>query len=155
VTGSCRNGDNPRHVRIEEQRELIAPRADVWQLLSEPHHLSDWWPGYTTIRPDRRGLAEGARWQVARGSMPGLLRRPGGEGLIVVTAVEAPVRLAWRDLQQRFEAEIRLEPGHEGTTRATLTLVAPYWRVVAEGLRLTPRQALARLHALCQTAASL
>src|SRR3981081_405953 len=75
-------------MRIEEQRELLATRGDVWNLLAEPHHLSDWWPGYTTIRPDRRGLAEGARWQIVRGSAPGLLRRPGGEGLIVVTAVE-------------------------------------------------------------------
>jgi len=31
-------------MRIEAQRELIAARGDVWELLSEPHHLSDWWP---------------------------------------------------------------------------------------------------------------
>jgi uncharacterized protein YndB with AHSA1/START domain len=142
-------------VRIEEQKELIANRADVWALLSEPHHLSDWWPGYTTVRPDRRGVAEGARWQVTRSAAPGLLRRPGGEGVIVVTAVEPPLRLAWHDLQQRFDAEIRLEPAADGNTRATLTVEAPLWRLVAEGLRPTPRQALARLHALCQTAASL
>jgi uncharacterized protein YndB with AHSA1/START domain len=142
-------------VRIEAQRELIAAREDVWALLSEPRHLSDWWPGYATIRPDRRGLAEGARWQVARSAAPGLLRRPGGEGLIVVTAVDPPVRLAWRDLQQRFDAEIRLEPAPEGHTRASLAIDAPWWRLVAEGLQSTPRQALARLHALCQTAASL
>jgi len=142
-------------VRIEEQRELIAARGDVWKLLSEPHHLSDWWPEYTTIRPDRRGLAEGARWQVARGGSPGFLRRPGGEGMIVVTAVEPPARFGWHDLQQRFDAEIRLEPAPDGHTRATLTIEASPLRIVAEGLRPTPRQALARLHALCQTAASL
>jgi uncharacterized protein YndB with AHSA1/START domain len=142
-------------VRIDAQKELIATRDDVWALLSEPHHLSDWWPAYTTIRPDRRGFAEGARWQVTRSAAPGLLRRPGGEGMVVVTAVEPPLRLAWRDLQQRFDAEIRLEPASGGHTRATLTVEAPVWRLVAEGLRPTPRQALARLHALCQTAAGL
>jgi uncharacterized protein YndB with AHSA1/START domain len=142
-------------VRIEAQRELIAARDDVWELLSEPHHLSDWWPEYTTIRPDRRGLAEGARWQVARGGSPGFLRRPGGEGLIVVTTVEPPLRFGWHDLEQSFDAEIRLEPGPGGHTRATLTIDASPWRLVAEGLRPTPRLALARLHALCQTAASL
>ena len=142
-------------MRIEAQRELIAPREDVWNLLAEPRHLSDWWPEYTTVRPDRRGLAEGARWQVTRGGSPGFLRRPGGEGLIVVTAVEPSVRLAWNDLQQRFEAVIQLEPAPGGHTRATLTIEATPWRVVAEGLRPVPRQALARLHALCQTAASL
>jgi len=142
-------------VRIEAQRELVAARDDVWELLSEPHHLSDWWPEYRTIRPDRRGLAEGARWQVARGGSPGFLRRPGGEGQIVVTAVEPPLRFAWHDLEQRFDAEIRLELARDGHTRAILTLAATPWRLVAEGLRPTPRQALARLHALCQTAADL
>ena len=142
-------------MRIEAQRELVAARDDVWELLSEPHHLSDWWPEYRTIRPDRRGLAEGARWQVARGGSPGFLRRPGGEGLIVVTAVEPPLRFAWHDLEQRFDAEIRLELARDGHTRAILTLDATPWRLVAEGLRPAPRQALARLHALCQTAADL
>lgn len=133
----------------------MAIRGDVWELLAEPRHLADWWPGYTTIRPDRRGLAEGARWQVVRSHAPGLLRRPGGEGLIVVTKVEPGLRFAWHDIQQAFDADIRLEPASEGNTRATLVVEASGWRIVAEGLRSLPRQALARLHALCQTAASL
>jgi uncharacterized protein YndB with AHSA1/START domain len=147
--------ENQRAVRIEAQKELIALRGDVWALLEEPRHLADWWPGYATIRPDRRGLAEGARWQVVRGRVPGLLRRPGGEGMVVIDTVEPGLRLRWQDLQQGFSADLRLEPAREGNTRATLVLEAPWWRIVAEGLRSTPRQALARLHALCQTAASL
>jgi uncharacterized protein YndB with AHSA1/START domain len=147
--------DNPWAVRIEAQRELLAPRGDVWALLAEPRHLADWWPGYSIIRPDRRALAEGARWEVVRGQAPGLLRRPGGEGMVVISTVEPGLRLGWRDLQQGFVADIRLEPAPGGNTRATLVLEAPWWRVVAEGLRSAPRQALARLHALCQTAASL
>jgi hypothetical protein len=75
--------------------------------------------------------------------------------MIVITKVEPGLRLAWHDLQQHFDADIRLEPAPEGNTRATLVLEASPWRLVAEGLRSTPRQALARLHALCQTAASL
>jgi uncharacterized protein YndB with AHSA1/START domain len=142
-------------VRIEAETELVATRGDAWALLAEPHHLSDWWPGYASIRPDRRGLAEGARWQVVRGGEIGLLRRPGGDGLIVITAVEPEHRLAWNDVQQQFTAELLLEPAREGNTRATLTVEAPTWRAVAEGLRPIPRKALARLHALCQTAATL
>jgi hypothetical protein len=142
-------------VRIEAETELIAARGDAWALLAEPHHLSDWWPGYTSIRPDRRGLAEGARWQVVRGGEVGLLKRPGGEGLIVITAVEPERRLAWEDLQQRFAADLRLELAPGGNTRALLAVEAPAWRAVAEGLRPLPRKALARLHALCQTAATL
>ena len=155
MTAPCRNRDNHGVVRVEAQAELIATRGDVWELLAEPRHLADWWPDYSTIQPDRRGLAEGARWQVVRGSTPGLLRRPGGEGMLVITKVEPELRLAWHDLQQDFEAEIRLEPAPEGHTRATLVVEASTWRILAEGLRSTPRHALARLHALCQTAASL
>jgi len=155
VTGPCWNRDNDGVVRVEAQAELIATRGEVWELLAEPRHLADWWPDYSTIRPDRRGAAEGARWQVVRGSTPGLLRRPGGEGMLVITKVETELRLAWHDLQQDFDAEISLEPAPEGHTRATLVVEAPAWRIVAEGLRSTPRHALARLHALCQTAASL
>jgi uncharacterized protein YndB with AHSA1/START domain len=142
-------------VRIEAQTELIAARSDVWALLVEPRHLSDWWPGYASIRPDRRGLAEGARWQVVRGGSIGLLRRPESEGMVVITAVEPDFRLAWRDVQQQFTAELLLEPAADGRTRATLSVESTGWRAVAEGLRPLPRQALARLHALCQTAANL
>jgi uncharacterized protein YndB with AHSA1/START domain len=142
-------------VQIEAQTELLAPRGDVWALLAEPHHLSDWWPGYTAVRPDRRGLAEGARWQIVRGRAAGFLRRSGGEGLVVITTLEPGLRFGWRDLQQGFTADIRLEPAPDGNTRAILALEAPWWRLVAEDLRPRPRQALARLHALCQTAATL
>jgi uncharacterized protein YndB with AHSA1/START domain len=142
-------------VRIEAQTELIAARSDVWALLVEPRHLSDWWPGYASIRPDRRGLAEGARWQVVRGGSIGLLRRPESEGMVVITAVEPDFRLAWHDVQQQFTAELLLEPAADGRTRATLSVDSTGWRAVAEGLRPLPRQALARLHALCQTAANL
>jgi uncharacterized protein YndB with AHSA1/START domain len=141
-------------VRIEASGELAAPSADVWALLAEPHHLSDWWPGYATIRPDRRGLAPGARWQVTRSESPGLLRRPGGSGLIVLSDVDSGRTLAWRDVEQGFAAEIRIEP-EDGATKAVVSLEAPWWRIRVEGLRRAPQQALSRLHALCQTAAGL
>ena len=142
-------------MRIEAETELIATRPDVWALLVEPEHLADWWPGYASIRPDRRGLAEGARWQAARGGSIGLLRRPESVGTLVVTAVEPDHRFAWHDVEQRFTAELCLEPAADGMTRATLTIESPGVRAVLEGLRPLPRQALARLHALCQTAATL
>ena len=73
----------------------------------------------------------------------------------MLTAVEPEQRLAWQDVQQQFTAEIRLEPAADGRTRARLTIEASTWRAVAEGLRPLPRKALGRLHALCQTAATL
>lgn len=141
-------------MRVEASRRLLAPREDVWALLAEPYHLSDWWPGYTAIRPDRRGLAPGARWTVVRSADVGLLRRPGGEGMIVIESVEPTLDLAWRDLEQSFTAEIAIANA-DGETDARLSLEAPWWRLFAEGLRAAPEQALARLHALCQTADSL
>ena len=56
---------------IEATRELLAPQRDVWALLAEPYHLPDWWPAYTGVQPDRRGLATGARWQVDARARPG------------------------------------------------------------------------------------
>ena len=141
-------------VVIEAERELLAPPEDVWALLAEPRHLSDWWPGYTTIRPDRRGLAPNARWQVVRGGRAGLIRKPGGEGLIVITAVDRGRRLAWHDVQQRFDAAIEIE-GAGRHTEARAVVEAPWWRIRVEGLRRAPGEALSRLHALCQTAAGL
>jgi uncharacterized protein YndB with AHSA1/START domain len=141
-------------VKVQASRRLLAPREDVWALLAEPYHLSDWWPGYTAIRPDRRGLAAGARWTVVRSTTAGLLRRPGGEGLIVIESVEPTLTLAWRDLQQHFRAEVAVLT-IDGETDARVTLEASWWRLLAEGLRGAPQQALARLHALCQTADSL
>ncbi len=140
-------------VRVKAATELLAPPGDVWALLAEPRHLSDWWPGYRAIRPDRRGLAVGARWEVVR-SQAGLLRRPGEEGLVAITAVEPNRRLAWQDVQQRFTATVDLE-GDDGQTRARVIVEASWSRLLFEGLRLAPQEALTRLHALCQTAAGL
>jgi uncharacterized protein YndB with AHSA1/START domain len=140
---------------IEATRELLAPRADVWALVSEPFHLPDWWPAYSGVRPDRRGLAPNARWDVRRAAAPGLLRRPGGDGLIVITLVDPTLELRWRDVEQGVEAGIRLVNAGEGRTRATAYVDGPWWRVLLEGYRDLPRRSLIRLHALCQTAATL
>lgn len=140
-------------VRVKAARELLAPAEDVWALLAEPRHLSDWWPGYRVIRPDRRGLEVGARWEVVR-SQAGLLRRPGEGGLVAITAVDPNRRFAWHDVQQRFTATVDLEDDNR-QTRARVTVESAWWRLLVEGLRLAPQEALTRLHALCQTAAGL
>jgi hypothetical protein len=141
-------------VRAEDTRTLLAPRDDVWALVSEPFHLPDWWPGYTGVQPDRRGLAENARWEVVRARRPGLLRTPLGTGLIVVRRVTRGRELAWHDLAQRLDMGVTL--GDEGRqTKATAWVQGSLWRFYAEGAHALPRQALARLHDLCQTASVL
>jgi uncharacterized protein YndB with AHSA1/START domain len=141
-------------MRIVAERQLVASMEDVWALLAEPYHLPDWWPGYTAVRPDRRGLAEGARWTVVRSDDPGLLRKPRSEAPIVIGAIRRGRGFSWRDLEQDFTAEVRLDP--DGNyTRAEIVLEAAWWRTRLEGLRDLPRRAASRLHELCQTAARL
>ena len=134
---------------------LQSPRDDVWALIAEPYHLPDWWPGYQGVEPDRRGLAVNARWQVQRSVAPGLLRRPGGRGLIVLTRVVEGWELRWHDVQQRITCGVRLDNAGTGRTRAVVAVDGPWLRLLLEGARSLPRQALARLQALCQTAAEL
>ena len=133
---------------------LLASREDVWAIVAEPYHLPDWWPAYTGVEPDRRGLVEGARWTVLRSRTPGFLRKPRGKGLIVIQRVSPGEELAWVDLSQNVEAGLRLEDEGRGT-RATAFVDGPFWRLLAEGARGLPRLAVARLYDLCQTAASL
>ena len=139
---------------VEATRVLRSSRADVWALVGEPYHLPDWWPSYSGVEPDRRGLAEGARWTVLRGRTPGFLRKPGGRALILLERVRPATELAWLDLAQSIEAGVRLDD--EGRdTRATAFVSGPFWRIYAEGARGLPSLAVARLHDLCQTAAEL
>jgi hypothetical protein len=140
---------------IEASRELLAPRADVWALVAEPYHLPDWWPAYTGVQPDRRGLAANARWNVVRGRRPGLLRKPRGQGLIVIKEVAHERLLRWHDVAQRIDAGVRLDVAGPERTLATAFVDGPFWRLYAEGARGLPGEAVARLYDLCQTASTL
>jgi uncharacterized protein YndB with AHSA1/START domain len=142
-------------MRVEASRELLASRSDVWALLTEPYHLSDWWPGIHAVRPDRRGLAPGARWEVVGPPQPTLFLRANATGLLVIERVEPFESVAWRLLAQRLDVEIRLRAAADDRTVATITVEGPWRPEVLGRPRRLPRDALNRLHALCQTAASL
>ena len=138
--------------RVEASRELLAPRADVWKVLSEPYHLPDWWPGIGGLEPDRRGFAPGARWHVVGENRPSFFRKPNMSGTLVVIAVELYERFAFHLTGERLDVELRLAAPEPDRTLATLTVEGP----ALIGLkRALPQKALARLHALCQTAADL
>jgi hypothetical protein len=113
--------------RASASRELLARRLDVWAFIAEPHHFADWWPGVAGVTPDRRGLAEGARWQVHGVDRPTLLRKATSSGVLLV------------------------QRGADRTL-AVLEIDAPWLVGVSRAL---PRRALTRLHALCQTGAEL
>ena len=142
-------------MRAEATRDLDASRADVWAFLTEPYHLSDWWPGITSVRPDRRGLAPGARWEVIGPSQPTLFRKAYASGMLLVREVEPYLRASWYLTAEKLSVEIVLESLDERHTRARVA-VEGQWRPEAWGRpRALPREALERLHALCQTAGSL
>jgi uncharacterized protein YndB with AHSA1/START domain len=134
------------------ERELLAPRADVWAFLSEPYNLADWWPGISGLQPDRRGFAPGARWQVLGEDRPSLLRKPNMSGILLVLAVEPYERFAFQLTGERLDVEVRLSEPEPKRTLARVTISGP----VLVGLRRSlPQKALGRLHALLQTAADL
>jgi len=142
-------------VRAEATRVLDASRAEVWAFLVEPYHLSDWWPGITSVRPDRRGLSPGARWQVVGPRTPTLFRKAYAEGMLLVRDVEPYLRASWYLTAERLTVEIVLEVVDGARTQARLS-VEGSWRPEAWGRpRALPKEALSRLYALCQTAASL
>jgi uncharacterized protein YndB with AHSA1/START domain len=138
--------------RASASRELLASREDVWSFVAEPHHFADWWPGVAAVRPDRRGLAEGARWEVQSPDRPTLLRRATSSGMLLVRVVRAPELLAWTLTGDHIDAELRLESRGDDRTVAVLELEAPWLFGFSRAL---PRRALTRLYALCQTAAGL
>jgi hypothetical protein len=138
--------------RASASRELLASRDDVWAFIAEPHHFPDWWPGVAAVQPDRRGFAEGARWQVQSPDRPTLFRRSTSSGMLLVRAIRRPELFAWTLTGDHVDAELRLEAKGGDRTLARLEIDAPWLLGVSRAL---PRRALTRLHALCQTAAEL
>lgn len=137
--------------RVTAERELLAPVEDVWRFIAEPRHLADWWPGIGAVEPDRRGLAPGARWTVRGSGQASLLRRAHAEDTLVIREIDSPSRVAWHHVRQRLDVELALEPTGR-TTVARLGVRSPWLVGFARSL---PGEALARLHALLDTASRL
>jgi uncharacterized protein YndB with AHSA1/START domain len=131
--------------------ELLAAPADVWAFLAEPRHLSDWWPNIASVEPDRRGLAAGARWRV-RTREATWFRRAEAEDTLLVHAADPERRFAFELVRAKIRAELVLEETAPGRTRADLTASGS---LLGGFRRSLPDEALARLHALVQTADAL
>lgn len=142
-------------MRLEASRELLASRSDVWGFLSQPYHLADWWPTISSVRPDRRGFAPGARWDVAGSTKPTLFHKPRAAGVVIVKVVELHERVVWTLGVERLDLEVRLRALAPDRTLATVAIEGR-WRPEGFGRpRVTVRAAADRLYELVQTAASL
>jgi uncharacterized protein YndB with AHSA1/START domain len=126
------------------ERELLAPRADVWAFLAEPYHLPDWWPGITGVEPDRRGFAVGARWKVIVASRNVFTGTRSRESLLLVRAVDPYERFAFHVLSPKTDAEVSLVSLAPDRTLARVSTS-----------RGNAALAASRLYDLVQTAASL
>jgi uncharacterized protein YndB with AHSA1/START domain len=136
--------------RVSAQRELLASRRDVWSFVAEPHRFADWWPGIAAVRPDRRGFAEGARWEVVGSDRPTFLRQASSSGMLQVRAIEPYERFVCYLTGDHLEVDLRLQATAEDRTKAVLSVDGTFiWGMN----RTLPRRALGRLYALCQTAA--
>jgi len=161
----------------EASRELLAPREDVWRFLAEPYHLADWWPGLVGVDPDRRGFAEGARWEVSLIEEPvsfGLLRLPtlgraSGPrvtAMLLVTGVTLYEVWAWQLIRKgrsvrsvpAIEVNIRLKWVDQDRTLVTIGVsggdAASRALFGSRDARLA-QLAVDRLYDLVQTAATL
>jgi uncharacterized protein YndB with AHSA1/START domain len=124
--------------------ELLAPRQDVWAFLSEPYHLSDWFPGITGIEPDRRGFAPGARWKAIATKWNVLAGTRPVETMVLIREIDPYERWTWHLLQPPTDVEVRLQAVAEDRTLVTVT--------VSRGKAAV---AVRRLYDLVQTAATL
>jgi uncharacterized protein YndB with AHSA1/START domain len=136
--------------RVAAKRILLAPRADVWAFLSEPRNLADWWPGIADVRPDRRGLAEGARWEVVGTYRPSMFRQAASSGMLQVLAVQPYERFAFNLTSDRIGADLQLRSVGDDRTEALLVVDGAFIFGMSRSLA---RRALGRLYSLCQTAA--
>jgi uncharacterized protein YndB with AHSA1/START domain len=134
--------------RYAASRTLLAPLEDVWRFLAELSNLSAWWPGIAEVRPDRRGLAPGARWHVVGPNQPSYLRRPQMNGTLLVLEVAPLERIAFQLTDDRIDVEIELHAPEADRTDVTLTVAFPW---LAGVRRSFPHRALSRLHAVVRT----
>jgi uncharacterized protein YndB with AHSA1/START domain len=144
------------------EQTLLAPVSDVWAFLAEPYHLSDWWPGLGGVQPDRRGVVPGARWKILGSDAlseeslrpifgPGMFRRPGAAGTLLVLDVIPERKLAFQLVNENLMAEIDLSAVDAERTAVTLTVDAS-WGTVR---RSFAKDALRRLYDLVQTGAEI
>jgi uncharacterized protein YndB with AHSA1/START domain len=105
--------------RVNRRRTIAAPRAEVWDLVSDPYNLPRWWP--RTLRTEGvEGEGSGAQWTSVLGTAEG---RGVRADFKCRESVEGE-RMAWEQLLEgspferhlrRYEVEIELRQDGDDT----------------------------------------
>ena len=114
---------------IQMSRVYDAPRARVWEAMTQPRHIKQWWGGPGFENPVCEiDLRPGGRWHH-------VMRFPNGDELtmdFVFVEVDPPGRLVWQN------ADHGTRQGGPPTCRIAVTLedlgAQTRWRMVAEFL---------------------
>ena len=106
--------------KVKRTRSIDAPVREVWDLVSDPHHLPRWWPAVERVEE-----ADALRWTKVFGTGAGKTVRADYTRVLA----EEPSRLVWRQelaaspferIMSSSEVEIALEP-EDAATRVRLT----------------------------------
>jgi uncharacterized protein YndB with AHSA1/START domain len=103
-------------------RTIAAPHEDLWELVSDPHHLPRWWPRVERVE-DVEGEAFTEVMRTAKGKLVRadfLVRRPPEEPGTVVWEQQLE-GTPFERLFSSAETRVRLEP-MAGATNVTLEL---------------------------------
>jgi uncharacterized protein YndB with AHSA1/START domain len=99
----------------QRSRRLTAPQQELWELISDPHHLPRWWPGVERVE----GVQEGRFTQVFRTKRGRPVRAD-----FHVVASQPPWLCSWEQelpgtpfarVLSESVLEVHLEPAGEGT----------------------------------------
>jgi uncharacterized protein YndB with AHSA1/START domain len=104
-------------------RTIAAPAQELWDVISDPHHLPRWWPRVTRVED----VEEGAFTEVMKTRKGKLVRAD----FTVATCDEAERTLVWEQLLegtpfarvlQSSATELRLQAGSTQATEVTIEL---------------------------------
>jgi uncharacterized protein YndB with AHSA1/START domain len=112
--------------RVSRTRVIDVPRADVWKVIADPHHLPRWWPRAVRVE-DVRGEPGSRRtqWTVVLGTTAGRSVRADYRSI----SAAAEERFVWEQVVEGspFERIIRsAEAGVELDDEAAGTAVTIY-----------------------------
>jgi uncharacterized protein YndB with AHSA1/START domain len=99
---SVRSEISPTEPTIVMSRIYDAPRSLVWEAMTEPRHVRQWWGGAGVSNPVcEMDVRPGGRWEH-------VMRFPDGRELhmsFIFLEVEEPARLVWQSADHRQKKE--------------------------------------------------